>query len=303
MTAIFLLTPTRASVNFVIPIGVLAEYVTLIMMYGSSAQEELFFSHGDVRFSIMDIWNTVVFSVLCICSWAGRYGIERSTREKFMELQTWRDANVEQDKRINQLQQLLALTTTFVVEVDKGFIVPSDEFCEVFGRHCALRTVRLRDLCATRESQQRVDTFLAAVRNERTPQKATLTLLGGAKREIVYCHVFGLSEDFDGSDHLSITFGFQVLEFHHAPRRDPRTRNRRLPGGDANIKASLKHVMSSDERSALQQESVLQPPEQEPPEQEPPEQDTSPEYYDDRGGPFVAIPDASESTSNAVLTL
>merc|ERR1719454_88092 len=134
-----------------------------------------------------------------------------------MELQTWREANIEQDKRINQLQQLLALTTTFVVEVDKGFIVPSDEFCEVFGRHCAVRTVRLRDLCATRESQQRVDAFLASVRNERTPQKATLTLFGGGKREIVYCHVFGLSEGETEKD-LSMTFGFQVLEFHHARR-------------------------------------------------------------------------------------
>ena len=71
--------------------------------------------------------------------------------------------------------------------------------------------MRLRDLCATRESQQRVDAFLAAVRKERTPQKATLTLLGGEKREIVYCHVFGLSETCEGSDQLSITFGFQVL--------------------------------------------------------------------------------------------
>ena len=31
----------------------------------------------------------------------------RSTREKFMELLTWKDANIVQNRRINQLQQLL----------------------------------------------------------------------------------------------------------------------------------------------------------------------------------------------------
>jgi hypothetical protein len=273
MTAIFLLTPTRASVNFVIPIGVLTEYMALIAYYGSS--------HRDIRCGateartdaaqaqtngpaanfiryepvFMDIWNTVVFMVLCFFSWTGRYGIERSTREKFVELQTSREENLEQDKRITQLQTLLSLTTTFVVEVDRGFIVPSDEFCEVFGHHCALRTVRLRDLCATRESQQRVDAFLAAVRNERTPQKATLTLLGGEKREIVYCHVFGLSETCEGSDQLSITFGFQVLEFHHTRRS-----RRRIPG-DARFNSVFKHRMSADDRSALQKESALPFPE------------------------------------------
>ena len=84
----------------VIPIGVLTEYVALIAYYGSSHRDTRcgaklhtvcegrtdapqaetngpvanLFRYG---LSFMDIWNTVVFMVLCFFSWTGRYGIER----------------------------------------------------------------------------------------------------------------------------------------------------------------------------------------------------------------------------------